>query len=130
MEGWRGGEVEGWRGGGVEVCEVGGCTYLCSHPGAGPSFTSPWLSSPLLLAARVSASSAIRIRVFTRFLAEEDRRRRKEEEEERRREGEEESRRGGGVRGRRRRDRGAGLPAWSVYRKLVGILTFSKFQYF
>ena len=91
MEGWRGGEVEGWRGGGVEVCEVGGCTYLFSHPGARPSFTYPWLSSPLLLAARVSASSAIRIRVFTRFLAEEEWRRKEEE-------------RGGGERGRRRID--------------------------
>ena len=30
--------MEGW--------EVGGCTHLCSHPGAGPSSTSLWLSSP------------------------------------------------------------------------------------
>ena len=42
---------------------------------------------PLLLASRVSASSAIRIRVIlTRFLAEEEWRRRKEEEERRRQE--------------------------------------------
>ena len=30
--------MEGW--------EVGGCIHLCSHPGAGPSSTFLWLSSP------------------------------------------------------------------------------------
>ena len=86
----------------------------------------------LLLASRVTASSAIRIR--TRFLAEEEWRRRKEEEE-RRREGEEEGRRGGRVRVRRRRNgleeerRGGGAPGaggWVsgstlLFLRLVGV---------
>ena len=72
---------------------VAGAPWVAGGPqstGAGPSSSSPCLSSSSLLEL---ASSAIRIRVFfTRILTEEEWRRRKEDE--------------GGERGRRRIDRG------------------------